>query len=207
VLPALPAGAVSTDYESETATISQGAVESNHAGYSGTGFVNFDNVVGSYVEYTVNAAQAGTQTLTFRYANGTTANGGPNADKLTAGGPADAEAPTPPKNLAVKDIKARSATFSWEAATDNVGVVRYEIMRGGNILKTVDGNTLSATVDNLTPNTAYDISVGAFDAAGNPSQQSNVVQFTTPPSGDTTPPTVPGNLRSTSATANSISLA
>lgn len=257
VLPAMPAGAAPTDHESEAATISQGAVEKNHAGYSGTGFVNFDNVVGSYVEYTVNAAQAGTQTLTFRYANGTTidrpvslsvngtaagtlsfpgtgawttwktvskdvalaagankirttattANGGPNADKLTASGVTDAEAPTPPKNLAAKDVKARSATFTWEAATDNVGVVRYDVMRGGNVLKSVDGNTLTTTVDNLQPNTAYDISVGAFDAAGNPSQQSNVVQFTTPSSGDTTPPTVPGNLRSTSVTANSVSLA
>jgi glucose/arabinose dehydrogenase len=66
---------------------------------------------------------------------------------------------------------------------------------------------LSATVDTLTANTAYDISVGAFDAAGNASQQSNVVTFTTPGSGDTQPPTVPGNLHSTGVTANSVSLA
>ncbi|WP_431900317.1 glycosyl hydrolase family 28 protein [Nonomuraea sp. bgisy101] len=63
-----------TVYEAENATISQGVVESNHAGYTGTGFVNGDNVAGSYVEWTVNAAAAGTATLTLRYANGTTAN-------------------------------------------------------------------------------------------------------------------------------------
>ena len=74
VLSPVSAFAAGTDYESEAATIGQGVVESNHAGYSGTGFVNFDNVVGSYVEYSVNAAQAGTHTLTFRYANGTTAD-------------------------------------------------------------------------------------------------------------------------------------
>ena len=45
-----------------------------------------------------------------------------------------------------------------------------------------------------------------FDAAGNASQQSNVVAFTTPPSGDTQPPTAPGNFRTTSVTANSVSL-
>src|SRR5882757_4317329 len=112
-----------------------------------------------------------------------------------------------PSNLAVSNIKSNAATFTWTAATDNVGVVRYEINRGGNVLKVVDANTLSATVDTLTSNTAYDVSVGAFDAAGNASQQSNVVTFTTPTSGDTQPPTVPGNLRSTSITSNSVSLA
>ncbi|WP_433445219.1 CBM35 domain-containing protein [Nonomuraea sp. CA-141351] len=61
-------------YEAENATISQGAAESNHAGFSGTGFVNGDNVAGSYVEFTVNAAAAGTATLTLRYANGTSTN-------------------------------------------------------------------------------------------------------------------------------------
>jgi len=66
-------------------------------------------------------------------------------------------------------------------------VVRYEINRGGNVLKVVDANTLSATVDTLTSNTGYDVSVGAFDAAGNASQQSNVVTFTTPTSGATIP--------------------
>jgi polygalacturonase len=63
-----------TRYEAESATISQGVVESNWTGFTGTGFVNNDNVVGSYVEWTVNAAQAGNATLTFRFANGTAAN-------------------------------------------------------------------------------------------------------------------------------------
>ena len=33
--------------------ISQGVVESNHAGFTGTGFVNYNNVAGSYVEWHV----------------------------------------------------------------------------------------------------------------------------------------------------------
>ncbi|KAB2352640.1 discoidin domain-containing protein [Actinomadura rudentiformis] len=60
------------DHQAEDATISQGVVESNHAGFTGSGFVNYTNVAGSYVEFTVNAAQAGNATLTLRYANGTT---------------------------------------------------------------------------------------------------------------------------------------
>jgi alpha-galactosidase len=61
-------------YEAENATISQGVVESNHLGFSGTGFVNGDNVVGSYVQWNVNATAAGTATLKIGYANGTTIN-------------------------------------------------------------------------------------------------------------------------------------
>jgi hypothetical protein len=62
------------DFQAESATISQGVVESNHAGYTGTGFVNLDNVVGSHVQFSVPAAAAGPATLTFRFANGTTTN-------------------------------------------------------------------------------------------------------------------------------------
>ena len=76
--PALPALVAEprapVDYQAEGASISQGVVESNHTGYTGTGFVNYDNVAGSYVEWSVPATQAGAATLTFRFANGTTAN-------------------------------------------------------------------------------------------------------------------------------------
>ncbi|MFE5934625.1 cellulase family glycosylhydrolase [Streptomyces sp. NPDC056470] len=61
-------------HEAETATVSRGVVESNHAGFTGTGFVNYDNTTGGYVQWNVDAAQAGQATLTLRYANGTTAN-------------------------------------------------------------------------------------------------------------------------------------
>lgn len=60
-------------YEAESAAISQGVVESNHSGYSGTGFVNADNVAGGYTEWTVNGV-AGPATLRVRYANGTTSS-------------------------------------------------------------------------------------------------------------------------------------
>jgi len=74
VLPAAPATAAPTRYEAESATISQGTVATNHTGYSGSGFVDYTNVTGSYVQFTVNAASAGTATLSLRYANGTTTN-------------------------------------------------------------------------------------------------------------------------------------
>ncbi|MFE3038379.1 PQQ-dependent sugar dehydrogenase [Streptomyces canus] len=60
-----------TDYQAEDATVVQGTVATNHTGYTGTGFVDYTNVKGSYVEFTVSAASAGTTAVTFRYANGT----------------------------------------------------------------------------------------------------------------------------------------
>jgi alpha-galactosidase len=61
-------------FEAENAVINQGVVATNHVGFSGTGFVDYNNVVGSSVEWTVNAAQAGAGRLTIQYANGSTAN-------------------------------------------------------------------------------------------------------------------------------------
>ncbi|MGW9211499.1 PQQ-dependent sugar dehydrogenase [Embleya sp. NPDC055664] len=58
-------------YEAEAAQVVKGKVESNHAGYTGTGFVNFDAVSDAYVEFTVQAQQPGATKLDFRYANGT----------------------------------------------------------------------------------------------------------------------------------------
>jgi hypothetical protein len=51
-----------------------GTIDANHAGFSGTGFCNTTNATGAYAQWTVNAAAAGPVTLTFGYANGTTAN-------------------------------------------------------------------------------------------------------------------------------------
>ncbi|WP_405804347.1 cellulase family glycosylhydrolase [Streptomyces sp. NBC_00210] len=74
LIAAPPAPAAAVTHEAENAVISQGVVESNHTGFTGTGFVNYNNTTGSYVEWTVDAAQAGTASLTIRYANGTTVN-------------------------------------------------------------------------------------------------------------------------------------
>jgi len=61
-------------YEAENATYNPGVFENTHTGYSGTGYVNTDNVLGAYVQWTVNADAAGTNALKFRYANGTSAD-------------------------------------------------------------------------------------------------------------------------------------
>ncbi|MEU6672413.1 carbohydrate-binding protein [Streptomyces sp. NPDC046727] len=67
------AQAATTRYEAEgSTTVCTGTIDSNWAGYSGSGFCNGTNASGAYVQFTVNAATAGTATLGIRFANGTT---------------------------------------------------------------------------------------------------------------------------------------
>ncbi|MER6912031.1 glycoside hydrolase family 88 protein [Streptomyces sp. NPDC000594] len=61
-------------YEAEDAAIVRGAVESDHPGFTGRGFVDYDNVPGGHVEFTVDRPAAGSVPVTLRYANGTTAD-------------------------------------------------------------------------------------------------------------------------------------
>ncbi|MCK0116035.1 carbohydrate-binding protein [Isoptericola sp. S6320L] len=57
-------------HEAEDApALCEGLVEANHAGHSGTGFCNTDNAVGAGVEFSVDAAAAGTTTLDVGYAH------------------------------------------------------------------------------------------------------------------------------------------
>ncbi|MEU7588134.1 carbohydrate-binding protein [Micromonospora sp. NPDC049230] len=75
IATATTAAAAATRYEAESAPATcEGAIESNHAGYSGSGFCNGDNAVGAAAQFTVSAATAGTATLSIRYANGATTN-------------------------------------------------------------------------------------------------------------------------------------
>nr|WBO79614.1 carbohydrate-binding protein [Streptomyces sp. SBE_14.2] len=66
-----PAQAATTRYEAEAA-VCTGTVDSDWAGYSGSGFCNGTNATGAYAQFTVNAASAGTATVHIRFANGTT---------------------------------------------------------------------------------------------------------------------------------------
>jgi alpha-D-xyloside xylohydrolase len=50
------------------------ALGSQHAGYTGEGYVDYLNDANDFVEWTVSVAVAGTHTLKFRYANGGTTN-------------------------------------------------------------------------------------------------------------------------------------
>jgi len=68
-------GPAPTVYQAENATFSSGSVlETINAGWTGTGYVNTNNAVGAFVEWTVTVPTTGIYTLDFRFANGTTLN-------------------------------------------------------------------------------------------------------------------------------------
>ncbi|OPZ91749.1 MAG: putative esterase YxiM precursor [Firmicutes bacterium ADurb.Bin419] len=61
-------------YQAEQSTIANGILETINTGYTGSGYVNYNNEVGSYVEWNINAPTSGSYKLVFRYSNGTTVN-------------------------------------------------------------------------------------------------------------------------------------
>ncbi|MFL6074934.1 MAG: discoidin domain-containing protein [Mycobacteriales bacterium] len=122
----------SNRYEAEDGAVNQGAVESNHLNFSGTGFVNLDNATGSSLTWTVNAATAGNATLSLRYANGTA------ADR--------------PMDIAVNGTVVAAghsfpATADWD--TWQTATLTVPLVAGANTV------TLTATTPNGGPNLDY----------------------------------------------------
>ncbi len=58
-----------TQYEAETATRNSVTTNTNHTGYTGTGFVDGYGEVGDYVQFSISTASAEDITLRFRYSN------------------------------------------------------------------------------------------------------------------------------------------
>ena len=68
-------GSTSTSVlEAENAQLYRVVVAKNHSGYTGTGFADYINNSGDYIEWTVSQSSAGAATLQVRYANGSTAD-------------------------------------------------------------------------------------------------------------------------------------
>ncbi|MFV2115569.1 cellulase family glycosylhydrolase [Micromonospora sp. LOL_025] len=104
------------------------------------------------------------------------------AERYANGGGGDTVAPTAPGQPTVSGITATGASLAWAAASDNVGVTSYDVLRAtgtgaATVVGTVTGTSYTAT--GLTANTSYTFSVRARDAAGNVSAPSPGRTFTT----------------------------
>ncbi|GAB2881278.1 hypothetical protein GCM10027074_56870 [Streptomyces deserti] len=65
-------------YEAETApAVCQGTIDSNQAGFSGSGFCNGSAAAGAFAQFTVTRATAGTATVAIRFANGSSSGARP----------------------------------------------------------------------------------------------------------------------------------
>jgi len=79
--------------------------------------------------------------------------------------------PSTPTNLTAVATLSTAIKLTWTVATDNIGVVGYNIYRNSVLIGT--SLTNKYTDSGLKADTAYSFSVVAFDAAGNYSLASN----------------------------------
>ena len=85
-------------------------------------------------------------------------------------GPDTTPPSVPSGGFVLSGVSSTGFKLSWNAATDNIGVVAYEVYANGAlVLNTPDS---SVTMKSLTPSTTYFIVVRALDASGNRSEAS-----------------------------------
>jgi len=99
----------------------------------------------------------------------------------------DTTAPSAPGTPSFSALTMSSATASWGAASDDVGVVGYQYRLDAGAWQSL-GNVLSVNLTGLSPAIGYTFEVRAWDSANNfgPSATGS---FTTP---DTASPSAPG---------------
>jgi chitodextrinase len=103
---------------------------------------------------------------------------GPSNEAVVSTG--DTVAPSVPTGVAASANGPNSATVTWAASSDAVGVSEYRISRDGAQVGVVDGGSTSWTENALLSQTTYTYTVSAADAAGNVSAPSDPASVTTP---------------------------
>ena len=103
----------------------------------------------------------------------------------------DVTAPESPPGL-VAAPALQWVDLTWGEANDDVAVTGYEVRRGTTLLATITGTSYRDS--GLEPDTAYDYSVTALDAAGNSSIPATVSTATLP---DEDAPSTPEDLAAT----------
>ncbi|MGB0591725.1 MAG: fibronectin type III domain-containing protein [Myxococcota bacterium] len=108
---------------------------------------------------------------------GLVSTGGPTLNVATV----DVTAPAWPSDAVITPLALGSTNveLTWPTATDNVEVTGYDLMLGDTVAASVDGQTTSISLSELTPETDYQAHVMAYDAAGNVSTGNPTVAFTT----------------------------
>jgi hypothetical protein len=87
---------------------------------------------------------------------------------------ADTQAPSVPAGLAASVSRRTNVSLTWQTATDNVGVVGYEVWRNGARVATTAARSYAEALAGGT----YSYQVVAYDAAGNRSGPGNSVSVT-----------------------------
>jgi chitodextrinase len=121
---------------------------------------------------------------------------------------ADSTAPSTPNGLTVPAAMLGSISLSWNASSDNVGVLGYDLFLNGSRIGTTPGTNYTFT--GLSCGTSYTLGVDAYDAAGNTSGRTTVIASTrscnSQPLLDDQPPMTPTGLNVSGTTTTAISL-
>lgn len=172
----------------------RGGVEIGQA--SGTSYTDIGLSASTSYTYTVAGFDAGQNSALSNPASATT----------LAAGTSDGTAPSAPASLTATATSSTSATLSWSASTDDVGVLGYRIFRnGGQVGTSSTANFIDA---GLSPSTSYSYTVVAYDAAGNTSGTSPSAIVTTPAGSqpDSQAPTAPATLTAIATSSTSVDL-
>lgn len=121
-----------TILEAESAVLNNAVVASNRAGFTGTGFADFINASGDFVEWSINKTDPSSVILKFRYANGST------ADR--------------PLKLEVNNVEVNAGLSfpvtgswtKWSTVSDTV-----QLNAGANKIKLTSIGSNGANIDNL----------------------------------------------------------
>lgn len=118
------------------------------------------------------------------------------SDPLTVmtAAPPDTSSPSSPSQVGAVGTSGTSIHVTWAAATDNVGVIAYELYRDGSLLTTVAGSFTDFDDTGLGAGVTLTYALIARDAAGNSSLPSATATATTLTTADLSAPSVPQGL-------------
>ena len=205
--PTAPTEVTATDITTTTAKVTWTASTDN-VGVTGYNVyvndsetpVNGETLV-TGIEYALESLTAGTEykvTVKAVDAAGNVSEGAVHT--FTTENAADTEAPTAPENVAVTDVTTTTAKVTWSEATDNVGVVGYNVYLNEDKVNETLITTTEYDLTALTEETNYSVKVTAVDAAKNESERSEAATFTTPKTQDTEAPSVPAGVAASDVT-------
>lgn len=124
----------------------------------------------------------------------------------------DTTPPTVPGDVTATTVSSTQVRIRWDASTDaGTGVAGYRVFRDGDDTPIAEVRITNYLDTALEPNTSYVYTVRAYDGAATPnvSALSPVATATTlplPPTGDSTPPSVPSNVSATAVGTTSIQI-
>ncbi|MEK4513354.1 alpha-amylase [Paenibacillus sp. FSL K6-2524] len=114
------------------------------------------------------------------------------------------QVPTVPTNVQGTAVGTTSINLTWNASTDDKGVVKYEIYRDGVLIG--ETTTTSYTDTTVSANKTYSYTIKAVDTIGQKSAATTAISVTTGSGTQDQIPTAPANVQGTAVGTSSVSL-